>query len=108
MDTHFPQLCDIATVAWHSIFEHPEGSRSGSSRLGISYVEASKPIRNIQIKFDGELIIFPIFQQLGSSHDLSTTMGVGAVVWDAGELLCDFLGSCEGLVRSKRVIDLGR
>jgi len=100
---------NLPTISWKTIFKEKEGLNAGASRLGVNFVQASQPTREIEIEVDStEKLIFTVAQQLGSSHDPACSMGVGAVVWDAGELLCQFLGKYSGVVRGKSVIDLGR
>ena len=70
----------------------------GMESLGVDYVKASAPQRHVSTPtFDLQLK-----QRLGKASD-----GLGAVVWDCGLALANFLSRNPEIVRGKRVIDLG-
>ena len=87
-------LCDWRRALFPKLLLMNDGMES----LGVDYVKASAPQRHVSTPtFDLQLK-----QRLGKASD-----GLGAVVWDCGLALANFLSRNPEVVRGKRVIDLG-
>ncbi|GMH82616.1 hypothetical protein TL16_g09318 [Triparma laevis f. inornata] len=75
--------------------------------MGVNYMVASSPFRETTL--DG--VTLKISQKLDSEYQVglqnSNALGVGAVVWDAGDLLLKFIATFPRLFTDKTLIDLG-
>ena len=103
------------------IFQNPsELALSGSvkAKLGVNFVLASKATREIIVHRpraplggDGDasvqLTVKQLLSDAGNYHVSSDSLGVGAVVWDAGDVLAQFMCSHPGLFAGKSFLDLG-
>ena len=107
---------------WYSIiFESTEKGNPPppGTRLGVSYLVASAPLRSIPLPIERlaphlpppPSFSLPVIQSLtsDSSADSSSSLSrfVGSVVWDAAALLCNFLFLHPSLVCGQTVLDLG-
>ena len=72
---------------------------------------ASSPFREITLSVESSLVTFKVAQKLDSEYQVglqnSSALGVGAVVWDAGDLLLKFISVYPSLCKNKTLIDLG-
>ena len=99
------------------IFKNPCAAATAGkvkTKLGVDFVVASAEVREVEVEVkeastgeQGTLRV-QVKQLLGSDyHVLSGSLGVGAVVWDAGDVMGKFITKFDWLVKGKTVIDLG-